>query len=454
MAQLLPAALGALHNITQIGAATKGAQATITGISPAAGTSAAELQEEADALALSRKAGSAPWQIPAPGQTQPAAAAEGDDGPDLAPSLKSAGTRETAGPAASRAAEAPEEAAAPKGDAPLAATSTDHYRAKILGMLKALAQLASGPDARNATALILLSGNGSAAVSLRAQEVEGLRTGAGNDAVTVQAGTIRSVSTGAGADAVALEGEVVDGVRTDPGGGARRYRGDWRNWDFAKADSPRQGSADSLAVRARHAANLYTGGGDDAIAVQAGTVNNIRAGRGDDGITVEAVLVTGIRGGAGDDAITVSAERSLETGAPGRRWMQEAGWRAARQAVDVDGGSGNDSITLHTRGSLTARGGTGDDEILLQGGNVALSYREGDGDDVVTLSGGANVVIRLDELDGYAITRGEDNLTLNFGDGQSITFENLSQGGAIAVAAGREDEVEMLHQPPRLDLTM
>ncbi|MEX0304760.1 MAG: hypothetical protein AB3N24_20265, partial [Leisingera sp.] len=273
-----------------------------------------------------------------------------------------------------------------------------------------------------------------------------------------RADVIRGIATGDGADAVALEGRIVRGIHTDrdqaPGSDRR---------DFAPGRSRRQeqyANADSLSVRARHARNISTGGGDAAIAIQAGTLRGLRAGDGDDSIAVAATLISRINGGAGNDRISVAAQRALRDWNEGSRAPYNPDAPAAekmRQALSgyaqVDGGSGDDLIELQAGETLTARGGTGDDRFMLKGGTVALRYSHGDGRDTVELADGANAVVQLQEMgaSAYSATRDGDMLTLSFDTGGSITFTNLSSGGAIGVATGPDAPIALLHQPPSLN---
>jgi hypothetical protein len=284
---------------------------------------------------------------------------------------------------------------------------------------------------------------------------------------------IRNIATGDGADALTLEGRIVRGIHTDRDMAQRVSLKDYSAEMFeAMAEDMQRGrrggqyaNADSLSIRARHARNISTGGGDDAIAIQAGTLRGLRAGSGNDSIAVAATLVSRIQGGAGDDVISVAAQRALRTPnghMPGHSQGAKSGnavtdqMRAALSAyAQVDGGSGNDQINLQVGETLAARGGTGDDRFSLNGGTVALQYGHGDGHDTVALENGANAVVQLREMgaSAYSATRDGDSLTLTFDTGGSITFNNLAAGGAIGVAAAPGAPIALLHQPPALDAT-
>ncbi|OBY24462.1 hypothetical protein [Leisingera sp. JC1] len=494
----------------QLTAATSGARATLGGINPALGMSADELQQEANALfggqgrhgAESLPPAAHGWEKP---QVQTAAVKLGGapaaPAPDAAP--QSAPSAEQPAPEATvvlqpapTLSESPTVEVLPPQEvtqASAASPEASYYEKRIFEMAKALHTLASQPWPDNSVALILLTGlpeeQGEPPVQPAAeqpqtppQDIPAIVTDtagtAGDDTVELRADVIRRVATGDGADAVALEGRIVQGVHTDrasarpfegPGFGyGRRFnrmQGLALGHQYAPGQARRQAqfsNADSVSIRARHARNISTGGSDDAIAIQAGTLRGVRAGRGDDSIAVAATLVSRIRGGAGNDVISVAAQRALRGPNEGAAPVYNADAPAAekmRQALSsyaqVSGGSGDDQITLQVGETLAARGGSGDDRFTLQGGTVALQYSLGDGHDTVELTEGANAVVQLREMgaSAYSSTRDGDTLTLNFDTGGSITFTNVSQGGAIGVATGRNAPIALLHQPAALNAT-
>ncbi|KIC36621.1 hypothetical protein RA26_12935, partial [Leisingera sp. ANG-M7] len=377
--------------------------------------------------------------------------------------------------------------------ASVASPEASHYEKRIFEMAKALHTLTSQPWPENSVALILLTGlpeeQGEVPVQPAAEQpqtpsqtiptaVTDTAGTAGDDTVELRADVIRRVATGDGADAVALEGRIVQGVHTDreaarpfegPGFGYGRRFSRMNGLALGHQHAPGQArrqeqfsNADSVSIRARHARNISTGGGDDAIAIQAGTLRGVRAGAGDDSIAVAATLVSRIRGGAGNDVISVAAQRALRDPNEGTAPVYNADAPAAekmRQALSnyaqVSGGSGEDQITLQVGETLAARGGGGDDRFTLQGGTVALQYSLGDGHDTVELTGGANAVVQLREMgaSAYSSTRDGDTLTLTFDTGGSITFTNVSQGGAIGVATGQDAPIALLHQPAAVNTT-
>ncbi|KIC31951.1 hypothetical protein [Leisingera sp. ANG-S5] len=498
----------------QLTAVTSGASASLGGINPALGVSADELQQEANGLFGSQgrrgPEGLPPaahgWEKP---QVQTAVVKLGGAPASPAPVPPPAPAPEAAAqpgaiaaPAAPEATVALQPAPVPEVEvlppqevtqASVASPEASYYEKRIVEMAKALHALASQPWPENSVALILLTGLPEEQVEAPVQPaaeqpqsppqdipatVAGTAATAGDDSVELRADVIRQVATGDGADAVALEGRIVQGIHTDRasaqpfegrGFGYGRRFGRMQGNAFGHQNAPGRGrwqaqfaNADSVSIRARHARNISTGGGDDAIAIQAGTLRGVRAGDGNDSIAVAATLVSRIRGGAGNDMISVAAQRALRDWQEGPAPAFNPGAPAAekmRQALSnyaqVSGGSGDDQITLQVGETLAARGGSGDDRFTLQGGTVALQYSHGDGHDTVELTKGANAVVQLREMgaSAYSASRDGDTLTLSFDTGGSITFTNVAQGGAIGVATDPNAPIALLHQPAALNAT-
>ncbi|KIC18954.1 hypothetical protein [Leisingera sp. ANG-Vp] len=459
----------------QLSAVTSGASATLDGINPALGLSADDLQKEADAMhgghGRRGREGLPPaahgWDKP---QVQKAvvklggAPAEPAPDPVAAEPEPASGGMTLAEQAAALAEGSLQPAPAPSAEvteASAASLEASYHEKRIYEMSKALTALASLPWPQDSVALILITGLPGGAAEAEPQAAPAVPSDlSGDDTVELRADTIQRIATGDGADALALEGRIVRGIHTDRDTARPVERG---SAEGGRRQRPEHyANADSLSIRARHARNISTGGGDDAIAIQAGTLRGLRAGDGNDSIAVAATLVSRIKGGAGDDRISVAAQRAL-------RGPHEAGAAAfdpnasaaakMRQALSgyaqVDGGAGNDLIELQIGETLAARGGTGDDRFKLSGGTVALQYAHGDGNDTVELASGASAVVQLREMgaSAYTATRDGDILTLQFDTGGSITFTNVAQGGAIGVATDPGAPIALLHQPPALNAT-
>ncbi|MBY6139207.1 hypothetical protein KUV26_07120 [Leisingera daeponensis] len=479
----------------QLTAATSGASASLDGINPALGIAADDLQQEANGLFGDRRREGLPpaahgWEKP---QVQTAVVKLGGTNSAPTPSTPAAQHATEATVALHSAPDTAVEVLPPweVTQASAASPEASYYEKRILEMAKALHALSSQPWPQNSAALILLTGLPEATMQAEAEQqpqtaaapqqaipaaVTGTAATPSDDTVELRADGIHNIATGDGADAVALEGRIVQGVHTDRAP-AQPFEG--RGFGYGRSFANRQGhafghqhapgrerwqaqfaNADSVSIRARHARNISTGGGDDAIAIQAGTLRGVRAGAGDDSIAVAATLVSRIRGGGGNDVISVAAQRALQD----RREVPAAAYspdapaaEKMRQALStyaqVSGGNGNDQINLKVGETLAARGGSGDDRFTLRGGTVALQYSQGDGNDTVDLAEGANAVVQLRGMgaSAYSASRDGDTLTLAFDTGGSITFTNVSQGGAIGVATGQDAPITLLHQPAALN---
>ena len=118
-------------------------------------------------------------------------------------------------------------------------------------------------------------------------------------------------------------------------------------------------------------AELYGGDGDDRIEAVASR-STIDGGVGDDDITVLDAYGTHIFGGDGDDEITGNA--------------------LSGDILRIDGGAGNDVIDIRDAGNVVALGGEGDDTLLfgqpIQGGagHVVETYG-GEGNDTLIYDG-------------------------------------------------------------------
>ena len=104
------------------------------------------------------------------------------------------------------------------------------------------------------------------------------------------------------------------------------------------------------------------------------------------------------------------------------------GAAAARAYAEVDGGAGNDVISVRTASVLAVAGGTGDDTINAVGGTVSLVYGAGDGQDTVNVAAGAQVVLQIaGDVEGYSVEFGDNSMTVRMGEG-SVTFTGIGAG--------------------------
>lgn len=235
-----------------------------------------------------------------------------------------------------------------------------------------------------------------------------------------------------------------------------------------------QGGTDAVAIRAAEASSIYTGAGADAVTVAATLVQSVYTGRGNDAVAISAGIVGGVYGGEGADAITVDATlgRSVadglahRTGGSADRAAALTGEAAQRYAAlrsniaDVNGGGGNDAITVTGAEAINIAGEGGDDLMSVTGRTIGLHWGLGDGHDVVHLGAGTDILVQLGARpdgsaapDSYTATREGDSLRLDFESG-SITFVGMARAGLIAVSQGGGGTPILLNAAGAVDVTL
>ncbi|WP_146746316.1 calcium-binding protein [Rhodovulum viride] len=310
----------------------------------------------------------------------------------------------------------------------------------------ALQRLGSGPLSEGQRIIFLFSSGESNAVSIfTTGKAESIYLGGGGNVLSIQANTAESISTGGGHDAIAIKADSVYSVYTERGAGYEfSVRSDGSSYPRYVAASE---SNDAVAIQARRAASIYTGGGNDAIAIQAASIQNVYAGKGADAISLQGGVVSGIYAEDGNDVIAVDATigmsvlHNLVNGSlmlGGIEYTRpenlEDRMRMATTSYssDVLGGSGNDTISVSVQEVISIDGGTGDDVISIGGGTVGLRVGAGSGNDVVRVSQGAELVIQTDDTDFSFEKDGNDLIVRH--SGGSVRIEDYENAAAIAVA--------------------
>jgi len=138
-------------------------------------------------------------------------------------------------------------------------------------------------------------------------------------------------------------------------------------------------------------------------------------------------------GGAGDDYLSGGRGSDTLSGGPGVDLLQGGGggdhlW-AWGQAL-LDGGMGNDAIGAGA-GNCMIIGGSGNDTLRLGGGFDVIAFNRGDGRDVVQSGAGGHATISLGSgigIQDLAFRRSGEDLVLETGNRESITFEDWYQG--------------------------
>lgn len=360
---------------------------------------------------------------------------------------------------------------------------TGHEDGRLQSRMEKLSALlqrltAANPDAQGASyAAIVLGRQGTLAMAavggpgqagdtlvIQAQEIRDVSTGAGDDAVTLRAGWVSGIYTGGGPDAVAIVGTVVSGIHTDamgppappvvevpapvvpavapPPGAVAAVPEIDTSGSAAGSVAPAApiiAGNDALSIAAYLINDVATGGGDDAVALAGRIVANVDAGAGNDAVAIKARVVTGVTGGDGDDAIAVDAGVGVAGVSNAEAWFAQsalvatngdvsASVGAAKAYADVDGGAGNDVISVRTASVLAVAGGAGDDTVNVAGGTVSLVYGAGDGRDTVNVAAGAQVVLQIGaDVTSYSVEFAGGNMVVTMGEG-SVTFAGIGAG--------------------------
>ena len=353
---------------------------------------------------------------------------------------------------------------------------------RLSAMLQRLTEQNPGAQGASYAAIVMGGHGGALAVAstpaaagspgdtliIQAQSISTVTTSADNDQVTLHGAMVSGIYTGAGSDAVSIVASFVSGIHTDAAGPVVLVAEPEAETDPAAetapvgtvpeaADVDTSGTAqtpvavaspvvaghDALSVAAYLINDIATGDGNDALALVGRSVSAVDAGAGDDALAIRAAVVTGITGGDGADAIAVDARVGVAGVRNAASWFAVAaeplvastggvtaqvGAAAARAYADVDGGAGNDVISVRTATVLAVAGGTGDDTITAAGGTVSLVYGAGDGNDTVNVAAGAQVVLQIAEEAGpYTVEFGQDRMTVRMGEG-SVTFSGIGAG--------------------------
>lgn len=275
----------------------------------------------------------------------------------------------------------------------------------------------------------------------------------GNDAVAIRADMVLGLATRGGSDAVTILADVVAGVTTD----------ELTRYDHGPYDDS-AGYSDAIAISARIAEGIATGGGNDAVAIRADSVGSVYAGDGQDGVAISAGIVDNIYGGGGADAITVDAafgtQASQQIASMADWQLALAGDTAGRfqlalsSIADINGDGGNDAIAVTGAKLISVDGGKGDDLISLSGQTVALHFGKDGGNDVVQLGAGTEVVLQLNgDIGGYSVTTEGDRMVIDMGSAGRVTFVGIGKAGAIGISADM-GPVQMLQNGPQVALDL
>ena len=230
---------------------------------------------------------------------------------------------------------------------------------------------------------------------------------------------------------------------------------------------------DTISASVERSGYAFGGAGNDAVAISGTNVMGL-GGDGDDAIAVAGTRYATAYGGAGNDAISVAGEYVHARGGSGDDTIAAAGG-----LVRVDGGEGNDTISVSAEKTGRISGGAGDDVMTISTqDHVPLGYREmatiaengriaggsiegGEGNDFITIDGEALVAFRagdgqdtltINDRTEFAIlgeSWGDDILSLDtasfaFEDGTlTVTWEGREESLTIHAAGGGDMTLEM-----------
>ncbi len=135
----------------------------------------------------------------------------------------------------------------------------------------------------------------------------------------------------------------------------------------------------SATVRASGAANNVTLGNRGGTVTAPGPNQVVRGGNGADRVSVGAG--SDIRAGGGRDTVTVRTAATVR---------QSSNRRIRIKTTRVDGGAGNDKITVRVRTRVIIKGGSGND--ILVGGPGRTTIEGGAGNDRITAGSGVTTI--------------------------------------------------------------
>ncbi len=314
--------------------------------------------------------------------------------------------------------------------------------------------------------------------SLTVSGFETINLGGSADTATLQGGFSGSLDLGAGSDSVTLEsggsaGTIAGGSEAD----TLSFNASANSVSFGVSGS---GSGQSTSFSGFETVNLLAG--DDSASFSGAFAGSVNLGDGNDTATLNyGGSTTSLAGGAGTDTLTTSSSANslILSGADGG----SVDGTAFSSFETLNLGSGNDSLTVASGGSLSGNlnlgddnnnltfqdgagslasvtGGTGSDTVMLQGGSITESLNAGEGTNSLTVSG-SNA-----SVGSYQGGSGNDAITLSggtifgnvdLGSGSNsllISSTNSSIGGSVSFGAGSADALSYAGYGTALTLTL
>ena len=212
-----------------------------------------------------------------------------------------------------------------------------------------------------------------------------------------------TVHGGDGIDTLVMNNVIIAGGSPTPGGGTIQGYVSLSQRYYVSYDG-----IERIYINGELRSGIDLGDTEDELHFSPRTLTaDISTGGGNDKIYLSGGFdVVAVDGGEGNDLIDVSATRPEHF-----------------PEYDIRGGAGNDTLVSGSLSADQLRGGTGDDNYVVNGAQVDVIELEGEGTDTVSTA-----------LDGYTLSAFVENLTLTGAavTGYGNSLDNLLTGSAIA----------------------
>lgn len=175
-----------------------------------------------------------------------------------------------------------------------------------------------------------------------------------------------------------------------------------------------------------------------------GNNNTVNGGNGNDIITVEKGENNIINGLGGNDTLIMNSANNSLNGGEGNDTI------TLNSSTDksVTGGNGNDTINVNSSNNTDIDMGNGDDKIIIKGENNSINANEGN--NTITLNGANNEIEAGDGNNKLVVTTNDNNITLGNGNnsigiqGNGNILEAGNATGDINII-GKDNDIAVLN---------
>ena len=219
---------------------------------------------------------------------------------------------------------------------------------------------------------------------------------------------------------------------------------------------------DTITVTAKQMASVYGEGGNDKITVKRGKAHRIEGGNGKDTIIIAGGTGHWVYGGEGNDTITAKKGSGFYvlSGLRGKNTIivqEGAKPGTASSYSSIYGGTGNDSIKVTNKKGkyYSIDGGEGNDTITVKNG----SYYEIDGDrgkDIIKITnvkhfavnqhniGGKDQITVTGGSNGYIYVTDKGTATINSGSSHTVSGSSIGDNlnSTIIINGGKKLTIE------------